>query len=242
MTIALSPLDQRRFGHVTAKVDIAADDDLPGILSECAQQQVQFLIARCPTGHVRKVQELERLGFFLTDTLVHFRKDPISRGTPALPAGLRTRLAVEADAPELERLAARAFHGYGGHYHADPRLDPALCDQVYASWAANCAGGNACTAMILLTDEGSGAIAGFAALRRCGDATFDGVLFGVDPAHQGRGLFRHLLHLSQRWGVEQGFSAMLYSTQLTNLRPQWTLCREGFVPVKSFYTLHKWFA
>ena len=27
------------------------------------------------------------------------------------------------------------FSGYLGHYHADPRLDRAKCDEVYLSWA-----------------------------------------------------------------------------------------------------------
>jgi GNAT superfamily N-acetyltransferase len=241
MTIALSPLDHQRFGHVTAKVEVGADDDLAAILAECGSRQVRFLIARCSTQHVRKVQDMERLGFFLADTLVYYLKDGLSQASAALPAGFGRRLAVAGDAPEVERLAARAFEGYGGHYHADPQLDPARCDQVYASWAAACALGGVCTATILLTAPG-GAIAGFAALKRCDDTEFDGLLFAVDPAYQGRGLFSHLLDVSQQWGVEHGFSRMLYSTQLTNLAPQRTLCRHGFVPVRSCYTLHKWFA
>jgi ribosomal protein S18 acetylase RimI-like enzyme len=241
--ISLSDLDSRRFGHVTAKADIRAGDDVEGILQECADRQVRFLIARCSTQEVGKVQEMERLGFFLTDTLVYYGKEPIAARTRELPEGFATRAAAPADAAEVEALAARAFHGYSGHYHADPRLERARCDEVYASWAANaCRGGEFCTHMILITSAGSGEIAGFAALKRSDDTEFDGVLFAVHPAFQGRGLFAHLLELSQHWGMAHDFQRMSYSTQLTNIHAQKTLCRHGFVPERSSYTLHKWLA
>lgn len=241
--ITLSDLDQERFGHVTAKVQVGERDDLGSILAECADRRVELLIARCATGHLAKVQAMERLGFFLTDTLVYYRKEQVSRSSLELPEAFRTRCAQPEDAPEMERVAGRVFHGYLGHYHADPRLDTARCDEVYSSWAANsCSGGDFCTEMILITAAATGAIAGFAALKRRDDAEFDGVLFGVDPAFQRQGLFDQLLELSQRWGIEHGFARMLYSTQLTNVPVQRTLCRRGFEPLRSTYTLHKWLA
>lgn len=239
--ISLSDLDRKRFGHVTAKVEIDADDDVASILRDCADRQVRLLIARCSTLRLDKVQEMERLGFFLADTLVYWRKDRISGRSPALPQGFAVRPAVPDDAPELERVAARVFHDYLGHYHADPRLDKARCDEVYSSWAANaCRGGEVCSQMLLITSASTGEVAGFAALKRCDDHEFDGVLFGVEPAFRGQGLLSQLLDLSQQWGVENGFTRMLYSTQTTNVAAQKALCRQGFEPLRSCYTLHKW--
>jgi GNAT superfamily N-acetyltransferase len=239
--ITLSDLDQQRFGQVTAKAQVGPGEDIGAHLDACARRQVRLLVARCPTQHLREVQEMERRGFFLADTLVWFRNERIEPAPLRLPEGFRARPATPADAPEVERLARRAFHGFGGHYHADPRLEPALCDEVYASWAARlCASEDPGAHMALITSARDGAIVAFAALQRCDEAEFDATLVGVDPAFRGQGLFAQLLALSLQWGTDQGFTRMLYSTQLTNLAPQRTLCRHGFVPVRSCYTLHKW--
>lgn len=240
--IALSELDKRRFGHVVAKTDIVAGQNLRALLAECEAGDVELLIARCPTGLVPEMQQMERLGFFLTDTLVVWCKQLDDSTPPPVPLGFHLRAALTQDAPEVGRVAAAAFKNYGGHYHADARLDPADCDAVYASWATNlCTDANGDSEMLLITNRENGSIAGFAALRRHNDSEFDGTLFAVDPYYQGRGLFTALVKHSEHWGATRSLSRMLYSTQLTNLAPQGTLCRRGFAPLRSFYTLHKWF-
>lgn len=241
--MTLSDLDRRRFGHVTAKVDVGAGDDVEGILRECADQGVRLLIGRCSTLELEKVQEMERLGFFLTDTLVYYRKKRICPRSLQLPESFGVRSAGPADAPEVEKMAARSFRGYFGHYHADPRLDKSNCDEVYSSWAANsCSGGAFCSHMILVTSARNGEIAAFATLKRHDDAEFEGVLFGIDPAYQGKSLYPQLLDLSQQWGTENGFVRMVVSTQVTNVAVQKAWCRQGFEPFRSCHTLHKWLA
>src|SRR5262249_9679157 len=139
------------------------------------------------------------------------------------------------------KLAALAFQGYQGHYHADKRLDRSRCDEVYSSWASNCCrGGEFCDHMILIASANDGEIAAFAALKRRDDAELDAALVAVRPTFQGTGLFGQLLDLSQQWGIGKGFTRMLYSTQVTNVTAQRSLCRHGFEPLKSCYTLHKW--
>jgi ribosomal protein S18 acetylase RimI-like enzyme len=239
--IALSELDYQRFGQVTAKVEVGPEDEVDGLLANCVEQGVQLLIARCSARDLAKVQEMERLGFFLADTLVYYRKKKIQRSLQ-LRDGFSVRAARPGDAREVEALAARSFKGYFGHYHADPRLGREQCDQVYSSWAANsCRGGEFCSHVILITSNPKGDIAAFATLKRHEDSEFEGVLFGVDPAYQGKGLYSHLLDLSQQWGIENGFTRMVVSTQVTNVTVQKAWCRQGFEPYRSSYTLHKWF-
>jgi GNAT superfamily N-acetyltransferase len=239
--IALSELDRLRFGHVTAKVDVDAGDNIESILADCIAKRVQLLIARCSTLHLDKVQEMEQLGFFLTDTLVYYRKKSISARSLELPEDFSVRPAGPQDAAEVEKLAARSFQGYHGHYHADPRLDRMHCDEVYSSWAANsCGAGGFCDHMMLITSVRKDEIAAFATLKRHSDAEFEGVLFGVDPAYQGKGLYGQLIDLSQQWGIENRFTRMIVSTQVTNMAVQKAWCRQGFEPFKSLYTLHKW--
>lgn len=240
--IELSELDRQRFGHIVAKTEIRAGQNLAELLAECETGDVELLIARCPTGLVPEVQQMERLGFFLTDTLVVWRKQLEDSTLPPLPAGFHLRGALTQDAPEVRRVAAAAFRNYGGHYHADARLLTTDCDAVYSSWASNlCTDANEDSEMLLVTDRESGSIAGFAALRRLSAVELDGTLFAVHPEFQRRGLFTALVQHSEHWGATRSMTHMLYSTQLTNLAPQGTLCRRGFAPLRSFYTLHKWF-
>lgn len=241
MMIALSALDRQRFGHVVAKASVGANDDLDALLSECASQDVELLIARCASESLAQVQRMERRGFYLTDTLVYFQKKQVAPCGVALPAGYALRFAEPRDAPLLQAVAARAFEGYAGHYHADPRLDPSRCDEVYSSWAANsCSGQPFCDAVLLITSGSPDHVAAFATLARLNDLSFEGILFGVDPSHQGKGLYAQLMERSQQWGLDQGLVRMVVSTQVTNVAVQKAWCRQGFEPSGSTYTLHKW--
>jgi hypothetical protein len=92
-----------------------------------------MLIARCRTEDLSVAQQLEEAGARLMDTLVYFAR-PLDPGEPGELGAFPVRSwAGEAD--EVRKVAAEAFHGYSGHYHADRRLAPASCDEVYASWA-----------------------------------------------------------------------------------------------------------
>lgn len=150
------------------------------------------------------------------------------------------RLAAPEDAQRLEALALETFHDYSGHYHADTRLKKEDCDQVYASWAANsCKEQKAADAVILLEQDDE--IAAFATQKILSKEGFDGILFGVAPAHRGKNLHLSLMKESQNWGLRNGYTRMVTSTQITNLAVQKNWCRLGFEPEKSYYTFHKWF-
>ncbi len=56
------------------------------------------------------------------DTLVYYRRNLAS--SPATdPGDGRIRLLREGEAEQVEAIARECFRDYGGHYHADPRLD-----------------------------------------------------------------------------------------------------------------------
>lgn len=240
MDMQLSALDQQRFGPVTAKATLAADDSAAAVQDWCRAHAVHLLIARLPTAAMALTQALEAAGARLADTLVYYTRKRLDGSAPALPAGYRWRLATPADADAVERLAGLTFAGYAGHYHADARLDRAAADAVYADWAANsCRSAAVADAVIVLEDESG--LAAFATLKDRGQGVFEGVLFGVHPQHQGRGLYNGLMQLAQHWAAARGFGQMLVSTQVTNLSVQKVWCRLGFEPSASYYTLHQWF-
>jgi len=241
MNITLSELDKARFGITTAKVFINAQDNIENIIEWCELEEVVMLIARCSTDDIRLVQRVESAGFFLTDTLVYYRKKNIFKTENILPNGYEWRLATQNDAEVVGQLAVKTFAGYSGHYHADPRLNRTDADLVYSSWAENsCKDNIIADAVLLITWEDE--IAGFATLRKIESYMFEGVLFGVSPKHQGKSLYNALMLLSQNWAFERGFKQMTVSTQITNLAVQKVWCRQGFEPLKSHYTLHKWFS
>jgi len=240
MHIALSEIDRQRFGVTVAKTALDGAEPVDALMAWCADAGAQLLIARCPTAEVALAQRLEAAGCFLTDTLVYFSKGAIAHADVALADGYTTRLATAADADAVERLAGTTFAGYQGHYHADPRLARADADLVYSSWAANaCRVAGVADAVVLI--EHAGHIVAFATLKTLDAGRFEGVLFGVHPDHQGKRRYQALMRLAQNWAAARALSAMVVSTQVTNLSVQKVWCRQGFEPSKSFYTFHKWF-
>lgn len=240
MQIDLSAIDRERFGVATAKAALDAGDSAAAMAHWCQSRGAQLLVARCPTGATALVQELERGGAFLCDTLLYYTRKALRAHQPALPDGYTWRLATAADAAAVEALARLTFAGYAGHYHADARLVKADCDAVYADWAANSCRSKAVADDVILL-EAQGEVAAFATLKDRGAPLFEGVLFGVHPGHQGRGLYQNLMQLAQDWGLQRGFGAMTVSTQVVNLAVQKVWCRLGFEPSGSYYTFHQWF-
>lgn len=240
MHIELSPLDQQRFGMVTAKAALAAGDSPADAGVWCRDYGVRLLIARVPTTDIEVVQQLERQGAFLTDTLLYYTRKTLRQADAGLPDGYRARLATAADAAAVEALAGLTFTGYAGHYHADPRLPRAVSDLVYSDWAANSCRNPAVADAVWLIEH-DGQLAAFATIKDRGAPLCEGVLFGVHPDHQGRGLYQALMQLAQDWAGQHGFGAMTVSTQVLNLAVQKVWCRLGFEPSGSYYTFHQWF-
>ncbi len=240
MKLDLSDLDRQRFGHVTARGELVPGEEVERVVERAHYLGAELVILRTSTSDLSCVQAAQRHGALLTDTLVHFEKRPLDGGGAQLPAGFSARRAGTADAAAVEALARRAFRGYGGHYHADPRLARQAADETYASWARrSCLGAPAADAVVVVTALG-GAIVGFATLKTIDADTFSIPLNGVAPEHQGRGLYGELLRLAQRWGIEQSLGRLVISTQVDNLRAQRAWCRLGFLPLRSEYTLHLW--
>ncbi|TDK66516.1 GNAT family N-acetyltransferase [Sapientia aquatica] len=243
MNITLSQLDHQRFGKVTAKINIEPGQDLSQVLTWCETQQVELLIARIKTDDIYSVQNMERAGFFLTDTLVYFANNKIVASQLTLPQICSWRLATPGDAELLEKLAAKIFTNYKGHYHADQRLNKSDCDLVYSSWAANSCLNSAVADVVFLLSQ-SDAMIGFITVKVIDPVkrVAEIVLNGVDPDFQKHGHYSSLVSLVKNWAVENSIQQIIVSTQVTNDSVQKVWCRQGFEPSYSFYTFHKWFS
>lgn len=239
-SITLSAIDEARFGIRMARALNVSQADLEPMLAYCRQHQVRLLIARCAAADLAAAQALEAHGFRLMDTLVHYARDLQRTPIPALPEGLTVRPVRTDEADSVGRLAARAFHGYLGHYHADERLDRQRADEVYISWAQrSCAALDAANAVLVA--ERDGQLAGFVTLRLVSAGAAEVPLYGVDPAFQRQGVGRALLICGLEWGLERGASTLHIATQITNTASQKVWVRLGFEPTHAHYTFHKWF-
>jgi GNAT superfamily N-acetyltransferase len=242
MKIELSPLEKERFGFKTARaVDVTAGT-LAEIMDFCRVHAVQFLIARIDASELKAVQEAEKQDFLLMDTLMYAKRDVL---TSPIPLNENTNVLVRpyrpGDEMQIRAVAVGAFRDYGGHYHADERLDRRKCDEVYEDWAVNSCVSDG-LADIVLVAEHAGSIASFVALRT-NQVTDEGEirLFAVAPWAQRQGIARSLMLASMAWCRDQGRSSLLISTQIINypMRKVWT--RLGFEPVRAVYTFHRWF-
>jgi GNAT superfamily N-acetyltransferase len=238
-TVGLSEIDSSRFGIAVARAHVTADN-LSRVLEFCAVEKIRLLIARCGTSELRVAQKLESLGSLLTDTLVYYSFDLLKRTIPEDFPRAVVRKIVPGDEVHVERVAAAAFQGYYGHYHADPNLDPKKCDEGYVSWAVrSCTSKQVATEVLVAEIDHS--VVGFATLRLNSQEEGEGVLFAVAPEAQGSGIYRSFMVGGMHWCKEQGVRRMVVSTQVTNVAVQKVWCRVGFEPAHSYYTFHKWF-
>ena len=236
---SLSALDEARFGVRTARALSLTADLLPQVMDFCRVEHVRFLIARCSTLNLPAAQAMENLGFRLMDTLVYFRRDLLVQPLPDRRE-IPTHPVVPTDIEHVRQVAREAFRGYDSHYHADPRLDRAACDDLYVDWAVRSCSQKDLADEVLIADPGK-KIHGFLALKILGTNDADGRLFAVIPEAQDRGIGQALLVDGLYWCREQGMQGMVISTQITNLASQVSWVRVGFTPDQSFYTFHKWF-
>lgn len=240
LAIALSSLDESRFGVRAARAFDVTAEQIDDLLTFCEREQVQFLIMRTDTRHLPVVHRLTQEGFMLMDTLVKYRRDltryPLSDEEP--PATMRP--AIPDDAPAIDTIARESFQGYYGHYHADPRLDNETCDAVYIDWARRSLN-NADVAQAVYVADDAGTVVGFitAKIRPNGDGEL--ILSGVSPQARQRGIYGALLDAGAAWCQEQGADGVWVVTQIVNTSVQKALVGRGFRLQHSTYTIHKWF-
>lgn len=240
MPIELNELETARFGISAARVtDPAAS---PRAIDRAALDAgVQMVTVRISANDLRRVHAFEEAGYRLMDTLVYY-----SRGLDNLPAmpppprGVSLRQALPEDAGAVAAVARNSFAGYMGHYHADPRLDPAAADAAYVEWAETSTA-RASAASPVLVAETDGVVVGFLALRSNAPDEMEVVLNAVEPALHGSGIYGSLIGKALSVARGRGCRQMVTSTQINNYPVQRVWSRLGFVHGRSLYTLHKWY-
>ncbi|MBI5279966.1 MAG: GNAT family N-acetyltransferase [Burkholderiales bacterium] len=229
----LSAIDTERFGTRIARASVRSLPELASALDSCAAERVAMLIVRVPADRHSIAGAVEAAGGRLMDTVATWRRD----AGAAAPAGEGVRLASRADAAAVEALARGIFAGYANHYRNDPRLAPALVDEIYPSWAVRLCTG----AAPFLLAQADGELQGMAALALSPEGSADVELFGVAPHSRGQGIGARLLREAAANAARHGARQLTYVTHLTNLAAQRMLCAAGFVPASAQHTFHLWF-
>lgn len=240
LQIKLSLLDQKRFGVITAKFNNLNQENYNKSIAFCKQNNAELLIVRIKTEHLTFAQHLENENFRLMDTLVYYKFDLKKKERPKNTGKIPLRKAQPNEADKVREIAVQTFAGYYGHYHADPRLDPDKCDEVYVDWAyQSCVDKEVADKVLVpyIDDE----IVGFATLRLNTQEEGEGVLFGVSPKAQRMGIYRSMILQGLEWCQEQQRTSMVVSTQVNNIAVQKVWSRVGFEAYKSYYTFHRWF-
>ena len=238
--LSLSAIDEERYGIRTARVGQITRDTLPDVMKFCRDHKVVLLIARCLVSEIRTAQAMEKQGFLLMDTLVHWEWDLNTRAIPEDVNKIPIRPIRKGEVEQVEKLARVSFRGYPGHYRADERLDPDKCDEAYISWAVrSCVSQDVADEVLVASDNNS--IIGFITLRLNSPNEGQAILSAVSPNARRKGIFRSLLIHGMLWCLGKGANRVILSTQLSNKASQKAWARLGFVPYRYYYTFHKWF-
>jgi GNAT superfamily N-acetyltransferase len=240
LEISLSKIDEQHFGMKTAKASGLSEENIPEVLAYCDENGVVLLTTRSSVDDIAAAQELERNGFLIMDTLVSYLFDLSKKSIPEDKGKFAIRMHEPGDEESVKMVAMDSFKGYAGHYHADSRLDNSKCDEVYTSWAYSSVVSRdvADEVLIAVIEE---EIVGFATLKFNSPDEGEGVLFGVAPKAQGKGIYGSFIISALDWFHSRGAKQVVVSTQVNNIAVQKVWTRVGFEPCYSHYTFHKWF-
>lgn len=237
--IFISDVDKERFGVKTARVVGLTAEELAPVLEFCAKEQVELLIARCSMSDLEAAQAMEKCGFLLMDTLIYYCFDLTRQPVPVDNGVVKLRPIRMEEEEEMISITQEAFHGYLGHYHADPKLDKSKCDEAYIDWAHKAF--VARSSENFLVGEIDNKIVGFGVMRINNPDEGEMFLGGIHPDFQGQGMYRSFLCKGMEWCLSKKTGKMIISTQLKNISVQKVLIKIGFEISRGYYTYHKWF-
>lgn len=240
MPIELNDLESKRFGITAARLT-NPEAPLEEVDQAARAAGVDMLTTRISASDLARVHALEDNGYRLMDTLVYYSRKLEALPPPRpLPERTTWRAATVQDTEAIVTLSRKAFEGYFGHYHSDPRLENAAADEAYAEWAETSAKQVSPDAPVLIV-EADAKVAGYLTLRRNAPEEMELVLSAVDPDCHGRGLYGILIAAALPFSAEAGASRIIISTQINNYAVQRVWSRLGFAHTSSLYTFHKWF-
>ncbi len=237
----LSELDTDRFGFKIAKLDFS--EISPDILiKELKKEDVKLIIWRINCNQLAFINILEKMNFKIMDIQVTYKYNFTNHPSCAnINTDFIIREANLGDIEKLLEITAESFNQYG-HYFADNRLDRDKCSEIYTDWVERSFKDKS-VADVIFVAENKTEIAGFLSfkMRSEGNAFFaTGVQGAVAKKYRGKNIFKALTHHGLKWGFEMGQLWQEHNVLLTNLSVNRSFISVGFLPFKSFVTMHGW--
>jgi ribosomal protein S18 acetylase RimI-like enzyme len=257
---AESPWDSRVVGRPIGTLKYLAADTENSMGAKAVEALVEHSLAHarkcgieCLTVKVHPrdtetIHALERNGFLLMDTLVHyvfdFLRTPFEQVVPPRRiSGLNIRLGLEQDLPRILEVAERAFRNHFGRYNADSRMPPGTAKDVYREWARSSLSGWADWVTVAEVDA---RIAGYAIWKKASPLEakhaldiFHYNLVAIHPHFVGRNVFAALTYEGMRMFREYAnrFTAPTHVTHSAIHR----LCFElGWQISGARHSFHRW--
>jgi hypothetical protein len=231
-------LESQRFGLRLFRGSVEQLDERV-LLEDILRNDVDVAIVRLLREGNDQLHRLQRLGlpFIVADTLVYYTCDL----TKYEPGALKnTDVEFVECGPQhtadVEGLVDASFSDYKNHYSSNPLLDTSGLLAGYKEWTRGYITGKNPHKRAWLVRAGEQAV-GFATCGFEGD-TSEGVLYGVHPAHAGRGLYGDIIKFTQRMSKELGMKKMKVSTQVGNFAVQKVWTRSGFWLSDAYLTVH----
>ena len=251
-----SEITGRRIGtveHIAVAVgDASGTEILQALLDELtrslADRGTQCVVCKVYSNESPAIHALEQRGFLLMDSLLDFVFDfsrtPIEEiNPPRRDKQLNIRRAKPADLSALMAINEKAFTGYFGRYHADPKMPPGTATKIYAQWVRSAFQG---WADWILVAEVAGRIVGYGLWRKpleieaknsLSVAHYD--LAAIDPEFLGRGLWTALMF--DGMGIARNYAQYLVGpVHVCNYPVQHTLQKLGWRISGARHSFHKW--
>jgi len=211
------------------------------LLESARASGLAHLNARADADDFTLMQCLEAKGFYLADTIVTYifipRRQELGHGKRLF----KTRVYRPEDHDAVLHVAAVAYRGFIGRYHADPHLPRERCDRLYEAWARQLLDGGIAERIIVA--ERKGKVVGFLGYRmkkdilaatgiRCG-----GGLGGCLP--EGFGAYTAILEEAMREGMHR-YDMQDFETQLNNINIVRIYQKLNFEFARAKHTFHAW--
>lgn len=235
--ISYSALDSERFGFRVYRGNYD-NFETKVIAHDIFNSACDIAIIRVPSAFSAKISSLARWALPVThaDTLVHYSCDLRKYNpVPFTNSDLEFTAARPGDVNDLHKIVRTVFSNYRSHYHANPFFPEDKILAGYQQWAEQFIYANGCVWLV----RRAGQLIGFAANSSDNDARIaTGVLYGVEPAASGGGIYTDMIRYTQSEAKRAGMRTMEVSTQLTNHAVQKIWVREGFAIQKTEDTYH----
>ena len=240
-----SAWDSDHFGEQMGRLSVVlydpelAVDRRVRLLAEVLKRtRYSMISSRVNLIDYKTVQAVERVGGYLTDVLVTFRRSTNDHIDQPIARAVTIRDAKPQDCDALVKMGRTIFTV--DRFHSDPRLANHRSDEVYGKWIANSLNGYADKVLVAHQDD---IAVGFITckLENAGGGSLYGVidLVGVAPEYTGSGIGSSLVSGAVEW-FRDHVASVYVGTQGANPSALRLYEKNGFQIVSCEATFHLW--